>query len=251
MFFIFSKTIGLLTKPFSWLVLLMLAIIFFRKPKLRKILFIAALAVLLIFTNPLLLNFTLKKWEPKPVAIDNMQVYDIGIVLGGFSHYLPSYNNIELTDAGDRLWQTVSLYQQGKIRKILISGGSTWDRGKPEADAVRDVLLSMGIPGDDVLAESGSWNTYENARNSADLIATTQPGASCLLITSALHMPRSLACFRKAGLNPDAFPAEHMARHDRVFWPEWLLPKSDGLSQWNRIINEWMGILAYKMQGYI
>ncbi len=251
MFFIFSKTIGLLIKPFSWLVILLLIAVFWKKPKLKKISLIAALVVLMVFSNPLLVNVTLKIWEPKPIAIESIQTYDIGIVLGGFARHVPGVNNIELTDAGDRLWQTISLYQQGKIKKILISGGSSWNRTKPEADAVRDVLLAMGIPGDDILAENSSWNTHENAVNSAKIIAATQPNASCLLITSALHMTRSLGCFRKAGLDPDPFPAEHIALYDKVFWVEWLLPKPESLQKWERVINEWVGIIAYKIQGYI
>ncbi len=251
MFFILSKTIGALTKPFSWLVVLLLIAVFWRKPKTRKVSLIAALAVLLVFTNPMLFDFTMKLWEPKPCVAETMRTYDIGIVLGGFSRHFPEYDNIELTAAGDRLWQTVNLYRQGKIKKILISGGSGWGTGKPEASAARDALLKMGIPADDVLAEPNSRNTHENAKFSAELIAVTQPGADCLLITSALHAPRSLACFRKAGIYPDVFPADHLSRYNNVFWLDKIVPDVEILSKWNRTINEWVGMTAYKIQGYI
>ncbi len=251
MFFILSKTVGLLTKPLTWLIILMLVAVFWRKPKLRKISLVASLVLLLVFTNPLVINIALRLWEPVPVAVNTLTNYDIGIVLGGFAHHMPISDNVELTAAGDRLWQTVSLYKQGKIRKILISGGSSFNRNKPEGDAVRDVLLAMGVPGEDILAESDSWNTRENAVNTVKLIGEVQPGATCILITSALHMKRSLGCFRKAGLNPDAFPAEHIARYDKVYWLEWLRPEPAALGNWDRIINEWVGIIVYKLQGYI
>lgn len=228
----------------------MLVAVFGRKPWLKQGALTVSLIVLLIFSNPFIIHWALKKWEPGPVAVANMPTYDIGIVLGGFSRYLPESDNIELTDAGDRLWQTVVLFRQGKIKKILISGGS-WDKKKPEAEAVRDILLTMGIPGSAILAEPTSRNTHENAMNTAKLVNAAQPGASCLLITSALHMPRSLACYRKAGLNPEVFPVEHIARYDKVFWAEWLEPKPEVLKNWNRLINEWAGIVIYKLQGYI
>ncbi len=250
MFFILSKTIGLLTKPFSWLVILMLATVLWRKPKTKRILLIITLAVLLVFTNPMLLDFALKKWEPKPVAVESLKTYDIGIVLGGFAGYISESDNVELTAAGDRIWQAVSLYKQGKIKKILISGGG-WKKTKLEAEAVRDILLLWGIPAEDILAEAGSLNTRENAKNTADLIAATQPGAKCLLITSALHMPRALACFRKAGLDPDTFPADHISHRSDTFWLDQLVPKAVVLTTWDRIINEWVGMVVYKMQGYI
>ena len=251
MFFILSKTIGALTKPFGWLVILMLAAVFLRKTKAKKVSLIAAFTVFLVFTNPVLFDFSIKCWEPEPVAVENLRTYDIGIVLGGFSSYLPEYNNIKLNEAGDRLWQTVSLYNRGKIKKILISGGSGRKTGKSEAAAVRDVLIAMGIPESDVLAESESRNTYENAEYSAKLIAGIQPGADCLLITSALHIPRSIGCFCKAGLNPDIFPAEHISRYEDTFWLNRIVPKPEVMVKWNRLINEWVGMLVYKVQGYI
>ena len=211
---------------------------------------VISLIILLVFTNPLLINFVLKTWEPVPVAVKILPTYDIGIVLGGFARHLPVSDNIELTDSGDRLWQTVSLYKQGKIKKILISGGGSRN-AKSEAEAVSDILVSMGIPENDILAETSSRNTHENAIFSAELIKDRHPGASCLLVTSALHMKRSLGCFRKAGLNPAPFPSEHITRNYKVYWAEWLKPEPAGLKYWDRIINEWVGIVVYKIQGYI
>ena len=249
MFFILSKTIGLLSKPLTWLVILLLIAVFGRKPRLKKKSLIASLIILLVFTNPIINNIVLKVWEPAPIAVKTLPTYDIGIVLGGFARHLPGSDNIELTDAGDRLWQTVSLYKQGKIKKILISGGGG-ENAKSEAEAVHDVLVAMGIPNRDILAETSSRNTYENAVFSEKLIAAKHPGASCILITSALHMKRSLGCFRKAGLNPDPFPAEHITRHDKIHWAEWLRPEPAAFRNWDRIINEWVGIIVYKIQGY-
>ena len=250
MFFILSKTIGLLSKPLTWLVILMLIAVFWRKPRLKKFSLTASLIILLIFTNPMIINIMLMSWEPTPVAVKTLPTYDIGIVLGGFARHLPISDNIELTDAGDRIWQTVSLYKQRKIKKILISGGGG-ENAKSEAAAVHDVLVAMGIPGRDILAETSSRNTHENAAFSAELIAAKHPGASCILVTSALHMKRSLGCFRKAGLNPDPFPAEHITRHDKIHWVEWLRPDPAAFRNWDRIINEWVGIVVYKIQGYI
>jgi uncharacterized SAM-binding protein YcdF (DUF218 family) len=249
-FFILSKTIGLLTKPLIWLIVLMLLAVFWRKPKLKRFSLIASLVILLIFTNPFVTDVALKLWEPTPVAIETLPVYDIGIVLGGFARYLPGPDHIELTDAGDRLWQTVSLYQRGKIKKILISGAGAEDT-KSEAEAVHDVLIAMGIPNSAILAEKDSRNTRENAIFSAEMIAEEHSGATCVLVTSALHMNRSLGCFRKAGLNPDAFPVEHITRYDKVYWAEWLRPDPSAFKYWDRMMNEWVGIVVYKLQGYI
>ena len=250
MFFVLSKTIGLLVRPLIWLIIGMAVAVFCRKPKLKKISIRASLIILLVFTNPLIINFVLRVCEPAPVAVSTLPTYDVGVLLGGFSRHLPESNNIELTNAGDRLWQTVSLYHQGKIRKILISGGNYTD-AQSEAITVYDALMATGIPDSVLLVEKESLNTRENAVFSAELIAENLPDATCILITSALHMKRSLACFRKAGLNPDAFPAEHITRYDKVFWAHWLRPNAETLRHWELIINEWTGIIVYRIKKYI
>ena len=250
MFLILSKTIGLLTKPLTWLMILISIAVFGRKPQLKKMALIAALIVLLIFTNPFFINFTLKLWEPAPVSIKGLPNYDIGILLGGFSRHLYEADNLQLTDSGDRLWQTVSLYKQEKIKKILVSGGST-KTAKPEAAAVYDALLAFGIPDTVIFVEDKSRNTRENAVFTAELIAKHHPDAKCLLITSAVHMKRSLGCFRKAGLNPDPFPADHIARYYKTYWAEWIRPEPAAFRNWDRVVNEWVGIIVYKIQRYI
>jgi len=250
MFFVLSKTLGLLVKPLTWLILLMVVAVFCRRQKVKKITIGATLSMLLFFTNPFMIHIALKMWEPEPVAIETLPVYDFGVLLGGFARHLPASDKIALTDTGDRLWQTVSLYQNGKIRKILISGGGII-KAKSEAETVRDALIAIGIPDDDILVETKSRNTRENAIFSAELIAANHSGASCILITSAAHIKRSLGCFRKAGLNPDFFPANHIARYDEVYWAEWFRPDPAALRHWDSIINEWIGIAVYKMQKYI
>jgi len=60
-----------------------------------------------------------------------------------------------------------------------------------------------------------------------------------------------LGCFRKAGLTPDSFPAEHIARYDKVYWAEWLRPDPAALRNWDSVINEWVGIVVYKAQKYM
>jgi len=248
MFFILSKTIGLLVKPLFWLIIGLSMAVFSRKPKLKKTSIIASLFILVVFTNPLLIDVVLKKWEPAPVSVETLTSYDIGIVLGGFARHLPVSNNVELSEPGDRLWQAFSLYQQGKIKRILITGGSY---GKSEAAAVYDALKAIGVPDSALLAETRSRNTHENAVFTAEMIDENHCGATCLLITSAVHIKRSLGCFRKAGLNPDTFPANHISRHDKVYWAEWLRPEPDAMRFWDRLINEWVGIVVYKIKGYL
>lgn len=248
MFFFLSKTLGFFVKPVSWILLCLIITVFCRNFKWKRWSSIAALAILLIFSSPILANWALKCWETPPVnAASITEPYDYGIVLGGFASYMPDYGRISIMEAGDRLWQTMYLYQTGKIKKILISGGGV---EYPEAEATRKCLIEMGVPSQDILVESTSRNTHENARNTAKLLEL-QPEARCLLITSALHMPRSIGCFHKAGLNPDVFPVEHLTRYGETRWWDWAFPSASAFKIWERLMNEWIGIIPYKIRGYI
>lgn len=85
-----------------------------------------------------------------------------------------------------------------------------------------------------VVHEARARNTFENARNVASLIAP-QLGERWLLVTSAVHMPRAIGSFRKAGLNVEP-------------WPVYDLPANATMS-WPIIRHELLGLAAYRLLG--
>ncbi|MGB4399127.1 MAG: YdcF family protein, partial [Daejeonella sp.] len=101
----------------------------------------------------------------------------------------------------DRVVHAIQLYKAGKIKRIIISGGSGALVGKkvPEAEHLKKVFLFSGVPDSVLYIESESRNTVENARFSKRLIDSLQLQPKFLLVTSAFHMPRAMGCFQKAG----------------------------------------------------
>ena len=73
----------------------------------------------------------------------------------------------------------------------------------------------------------------------------------CLLITSAFHMRRSLACYRKAGLDIETFSTDFYGLQDKIFLTSILLPSIEGFIIWEKLFKEWTGFVAYKIAGYI
>ena len=72
-----------------------------------------------------------------------------------------------------------------------------------------------------------------------------------LLITSAFHMRRSKACFKKAGLPVDLFSTDFYS-HPRYYTPDTLLvPQAEAITIWQKLFKEWTGMVAYKAAGYI
>lgn len=120
-----------------------------------------------------------------------------------------------------------------------------------ESDIIVKVLLQSGIPMNDIIIENQSRNTYENAIFSTEILHQNFPDSKVLLITSAFHMRRSLACFRKAGMILDPYPVDKKARHETITPDRIFLPDPGCLIYWDILIHEWIGMVTYKIQGYI
>ena len=255
MFFYLSKILHFLIAPFTWFILLALAAWLTKKQPRKRKLWISAFCVLIIFSNPFIANKAMQSWEMPQVRTDSFKnPYEVGILLGGslrgFDDQLgrPVYSH-----SVDRLLQTIALYKSGKIKKILLSGGSgsITRPEERESNIILKVLEETGIPKSDIISENDSRNTYENAVYSAALLKQFHLEGKTLLITSSFHMRRSLACFHKAGIRPDVFPVDPRS-HNGSYTPENLIiPHPGALLTWDALLHEWLGMLTYKLAGYI
>ena len=101
-----------------------------------------------------------------------------------------------------------------------------------------------------IIVEGNSRNTHENAINTA-AIWHDREFHSGLLVTSATHMPRALASFRKAGLDVTPWPADSRGHSyplvENVFD---LLPDVDALAETTTAIKEWLGLAVYRLRGW-
>lgn len=256
MFFILSKALYFLIKPINWVAVLLLYALLGKKTKWKKRCLIWAILLFFFFSNHFLFNQIVRTWEVDSIqATASMPHYDIGILLGGYSNLnlTPSYDRHNFSDRANRLTQTLELYYNGKIKKILLSGGSGRLIGHEQSEAleVAAFLMGIGIPEEDIIIEANSRNTYENALYSSKLIQRQYNGASCLLITSAWHMRRAQACFQKVGLVITPYSVDYIGELRR-FAPESLfLPDRKGFYHWEILIKEWVGYFFYKLKGYI
>jgi uncharacterized SAM-binding protein YcdF (DUF218 family) len=254
MFFILSKTVGYLARPLVVILLLFIFSVLTRSKIWKRRLFIAALASLLFCSNEFISNEVMRLWELPPTPFSEIRKsYQVGILLTGVtkSNFSPN-DRVYFQRSSDRVTHTLQLYKLGHIKKILISGGSgtIMERTK-EADELSLVLQMMGVPREDLIIENQSDNTYQSAVAVKKMIDGTYTSEECLLITSGYHMRRSRACFKKAGLDIDTFSVDFLS-NKRAFTPDVLLvPKIESIAAWQVLSKEWVGMLAYKIAGYI
>ena len=184
-----------------------------------------------------------------PRSAEATPAAELIVVLGGglegptAERPVPDFNH-----AADRLYYAAKLFHAGKAPAILVSGGSVWGlTQETEAAASAAVLQRLGVPEGRLRLEGDSRNTRENAVFSRTLAAETQ---RILLVTSASHIRRAQGCFEAVGFTviPAATDFEDYSGMDPVL--RWL-PSHDALATNSRMLKEGLGLLVYRLRGWL
>jgi uncharacterized SAM-binding protein YcdF (DUF218 family) len=257
MFFYLSKLLPplLLYPPGVTMILLIVAALLWKRRRhLATGLAVFALAhMYLMSIDPVVgaLQRPLETWYPA-LTVDAAPKSDAVVVLGGYLRPPSgSHKQAELTEASDRLLVALELFKAGKAPIVLLTGGNPTMlvKGRPEAQAARALLLELGVPAEAIVIEDQSVNTRENAQFSGPILAA-HGARKLLLVTSALHMPRAVAIFKRAGIDVVPFPTDYQSgwsQPDLIF--QWL-PEADNISQANKALKEWVGLQVYRLRGW-
>lgn len=115
--------------------------------------------------------------------------------------------------------------QSGRTAVLVPSGGQGSDETMSEAEAMRRYLVEQGVPGDKILPEDRSTNTFQNLAYSKALIDASHPGSKVAFATTNYHVFRSGVWARLAGLE-----AEGMGARTRWwYWPNAFMRECAGL----------------------
>ncbi|MFN4234581.1 MAG: YdcF family protein [Bacteroidia bacterium] len=253
MFFILSKILSFIIHPVTWIFVLLLFTVFAKKEK-RKKWAIISLVVFYIFSNEFLFCEVMRSWEEPRKKMDDLGVYDIVIVLGGMITFDSDFERMQANRGIDRSLQGLLVYKKGKAKKLFISGGSGSLQfpDMKEAIILKNYLTQIGIPEQDILIESESKNTYENAvYTRKELERLGLHHSKLLLVTSASHMYRAKKCFEKQGLMVDTYSADVVAGPRKFVFDHVFLPNGNTLNDWYNLLHELLGVVIYKIMGYI
>ena len=250
MFLALSKVLDLLVAPLGWSLLLLGAAALLRRRQRAPWLIsgAAAVALLLFSAEPVARALARRVESSAPRTFRPDAVYDAAVVLGGVldAGAPRETEGAELDQAADRVAAAFGLWRDGRVRYVLISGGSLDPRpGEPsEAERLGGLLRAWGVPAEVLVLETRSRNTRENAVESVRIVRERGFG-SVLLVTSAAHMERALGCFRAVGLEPDALPVDFRGGEGG----SWL-PRASALSRSTDAIREMAGRVVYRIFGY-
>ncbi len=245
--------------PLSLILIGLIFSIFSKNPRVKRLSLRISLGLILVFGNGFLVNEAMLWWEIPPISPDLIaQPYDVGIILTGgmITNKQSSENQIFTDKTADRFIQPLRLYKLGKLKKILISGGSTDIKlmrqdASDETLKVAQLLEELGVKKEDIILERKAKNTHENAVNSiAILKKNPQFGTKYLLFTSAFHTRRAVGCFVKTGIKITAFPTAFKSKQRSFTIDNLLIPRELNLFEAYDLVHEISGYLVYKILGY-
>ncbi|MFA5703215.1 MAG: YdcF family protein [Advenella sp.] len=185
-------------------------------------------------------------------SIDSISPAQAIVVLGGNTANNRENWFQELSDnpsTHSRVDTASELYHAQKAPRIIVSGGALAGEVS-EAKGMAAKLAGKGVPKSAIMLENNSKTTYENAEFTANELIRNKI-KSIILVTSALHTPRSMAVFDRYNLEvtPAPNPPQITIPDDPDFIL--LLPNARALHASRSIIKEYLGLIVYWLRGWV
>ena len=253
MFFYLSKVVGYLLEPLNVLILLQVAGLACLWSGRRRSagwilgLTTATMLAVAILPIPQMLLRPLEQAVPRPTQLPPR--IDGIVLLGGSQdqELTRAYGMPSIPNDATRVTEFAALARRYPQAQLVFSGGSgnLGTNELTEADVLRLFMEQQGLDTKRLMLEDKSRNTHENAVFTKNL-AQPKAGQAWLLVTSASHMPRALAVFRKAGWSIDPYPTSYKVMP--TGWSLWF----DGIRQFRLLdyaLHEWVGLEVYRLTG--
>jgi len=115
----------------------------------------------------------------------------------------------------DRVEIAASLYFEGKVEKLLMSGDNRFVYYN-EPGAMRDYALELGIPEEDIVLDYAGRRTYDTCYRAQHIFGVNQ----AILVTQGFHLPRALYICNQLGLTASGVPATKRVYRKRsvAYW---------------------------------
>jgi len=130
----------------------------------------------------------------------------------------------------------------GRDCELIFSGSAGRSRRELATAKVMEELELLIVPEAKVQSESKSGSTAEHAANLKPLVEDSP----FLLVTSAIHMPRAMRSFRRAGLNPVAYPVDVLSSEGPYSWEDFA-PSVENLWKFGVALREYQALIFYSL----
>lgn len=263
MFLYLSKLLPLFFYPLGLACVLMVValVTLWKRPRWAASAITLALIMLLVGSNGWVSRSLVRSLEGQNIPPAELPNAEAIVVLGGATKpALPPRPSVDLSEEGDRVLYGAQLYKLMKAPLVIISGGRiNWrGSGSSESADIAEIMSQMGVPAEAIIQDPDSLNTYQNAVNVRKILDSLGI-RRVLLVTSAMHMPRSLLIFKRQGIEAIPAPTDFLVTNNELqelqSSPQStllnLLPDADRLQQSTRALKEYVGMIVYRFRGWL
>jgi uncharacterized SAM-binding protein YcdF (DUF218 family) len=259
-----SKFLPLFLYPAGLVTLLLiLTFLTWKKRRLSLVFLITAFLILLVAGNKYAATAFARtlEWRYPPLAEGTTG--DVIVVLGGGTEpHIAPRSMVEVNAAADRVLYGIKLYQKEAAPVILLSGGDIDfinDSPSTPADDMAALMEMLGVPRADMIIQNQSLNTQQDAEFSCEIIKENGY-QRVILVTSAFHMPRSVALFEGQGCPVIPAPVDFSITEDgweSITNPTLaefildLLPSYSHISTITKTMKEYFGMWYYQLSGIL
>ena len=125
---------------------------------------------------------------------------DVAIVLGA-----AVYDDQPSPVLCERVNHAVWLYHEGRVDKLIFTGGRSQEDSLSEAAAARQLAIDQQVPPQDIYIEERSRITEENLSGAARLMSEHHL-SSAIVVSDPLHMRRAMRIGQDLGLDVHTSP---------------------------------------------
>lgn len=244
-----------LVRPLTilWILLVLAGFFSIKRSKAIARAFIGcATAWLLAVSTPFFPNLLVRGLEDRyaPFAVESLRGSDLPVhilVLGGghtSDERFPANDQLS-SGALERLVEGVRIHRMIP-GSLLITSGYAGQQGKAQALVLARTAELLGVDPADLRTIPTPRTT---ATEAADYKTAFGDKARLVLVTSAIHMPRAMMLFRRAGLGPVAAPTGHLVKRSPRLDPWFWLPSAENIGKTEAAMHEYGGLFWCKLGG--
>lgn len=250
---VLAKAIGLLLMPPGIFILLALVAVAlgWRFPRFARVLLALVLVAAYVLSirpvaGPLIT--TLEDRHP-PLSGIPPEAEAIVVLGGGALPESPARPGAWLSDASLQRVHYAANLARGNDLPVFTTGGTPLGRGVPTGRIMARILIrDYGLARERIVEETASRNTAEHSHLLKPLL---RDRTRLVLVTTAWHMPRAVAVFEEAGLDPIPAPTDYHPGRNAPFHGLDLIPSAENLVLSRNAFHEYLGLAYYRLRGWV
>ena len=256
MIFVLKKIISPIFLPVPACLLIALIGLFLlwftRRQKTGKVLVTISILMLGFFSYDTVSNMLARPLEEKYHPISDFQslkgVKWIVVLAGGstvdrtlpLSTYLAEASLVRLSEG-------IRIHNKLTQTRLVFTGGSGFKGFTPEAEVLADTAMALGVKPDNIIIEPKATDTKDHTIRVKEIIGRDK----FILVTSATHMPRAMALFKKHGMHPIPAPTDYLVMQKEGISPGDFFPNAGSLGKAGQALHEYLGIVWAKLRDQI